>query len=291
MCIEINSIYTNMSITDDDHNIIQKILNNESDYIELKILPEHVEHYEDNYEEYVKIYEGNDFLDIIKYVFPKNEYIDSLYIDYDVGVGWNDIETSLWLSLRQFKSIYIGGCSEDVVKHLSKNKNDKLEKLKLSSFFKSERYIASIVETYESLKCLDLRFANDHDLQRIITLSYSLKKSHIEEFIINYIPDFSYHSFLLELIDCVGKNKRLKRISLYYDGNEKIIKDVIRIPNVLKNNYTLTDFVINGKYNYQDIENTMIRNRKYMMMILLCMNRRIIPRCVFKNMILDAYFV
>jgi hypothetical protein len=254
-------------------------------------LPEHVEHYEDNYEEYVKIYEGNDFLDIIKYVFPKNEYIDSLYIDYDVGVGWNDIETSLWLSLRQFKSIYIGGCSEDVVKHLSKNKNDKLEKLKLSSFFKSERYIASIVETYESLKCLDLRFANDRDLQRIITLSYSLKKSHIEEFIINYIPDFSYHSFLLELIDCVGKNKRLKRISLYYDGNEKIIKDVIRIPNVLKNNYTLTDFVINGKYNYQDIENTMIRNRKYMMMILLCMNRRIIPRCVFKNMILDAYFV
>ena len=58
----------------------------------------------------------------------------------------------------------------------------------------------------------------------------------------------------------------------------------------LTNNYHILNFTVNKSCpNYaQEIIN---RNKEYISTILLCMNKKIIPRYVFKNLILKHLFV
>ena len=58
----------------------------------------------------------------------------------------------------------------------------------------------------------------------------------------------------------------------------------------LINNYTILNFTVNDKqpdYAYEILN----RNKNYAFTVLLCMNRKIIPRCVFKNLILKHLFI
>jgi len=154
------------------------------------------------------------------------------------------------LSTKLFKSIYIGGCSMEVFEYLSKNTNNNLESLRVSEGTDFNMDFGKNIGRYKSLINLDLTFCSNNKVANILS----------SDFIIG--------------------NKMLRKINV----NSEYVNDE-GLLDIFKDNYTLINCTINNKCS-DKIENIMIRNRKYKITILLCMNRRIIPRCVFKNMIL-----
>jgi len=264
-----------------DDNIIKKILDNKSDYTELRIENKHKTHFKHNKSEYLKLYgqrteslcsRSNDFILLIMNALAKNQYINGIYVNHSCI---NSIDTYNLLSVKMFTSIYIHGYSQKVLQFLNTNEN-KVEKLKLSSMaFDVFDEFKKIPETCKLLKSLDItdgRFPNK--------MFEIINRTNITELILHI--DQRSNEIIEQCNIFVTKNKSLRSLH---------IKDIYMMhhempfANIISNNYTLLNVTINGKCN-EKITNIMNRNKKYMMTILLCMNKKIIPRCVFKSMIL-----
>jgi len=248
-----------MDITNDEFNIIQKILNNKSEYTELKITKEHINHFEEFYSEYKKLYDNCNleglcdmklFIEIIKNALIKNDYIDEIYVYRHKEIVWESKLVSKLLPVKMFRSIFIECHSEEVIKFLSVNKEYKVKKLRCSSIYLLGDDISEFLKENESLESLDLAVHHDFcsELTKILNV---LEKTNVKEL------NICCHNFT---------------------------KETMRFLKMLENNYTLINFTINNEYT-DEIKNFIGRNKIYMITILLCMNRRIIPRCVFKNLI------
>jgi len=261
-----------------DDNIIKKILDNKSDYTELRIENKHKTHFKHNKSEYLKLYgqrteslcsRSNDFILLIMNAMTKNEYIDSLYIDHG--------GTDKLLFIKMFRSIYIKSYSLEVLRYLNTHKN-KVEKLQLSSIAFDE--FKKIPETCKLLKSLDISstYIDNTYLHIIFGI---INKTNITELIldIDYRGEKDIETYKM----FISTNKNLKNLH-FKRGFDKFHLNNF-VVDIIFDNYTLLNVTINGKC-YDEVTNIMNRNKKYMMTILLCMNKKIIPRCVFKSMIL-----
>ena len=298
-----------------DDNIIKKILDNKSDYTELRIEEKHVNHFYHNKSEYLKLYgqrteslcfqsfeeteslcfqsfeeteslcsRSSDFILLIMNALVKNQYINGIYVTQFCN---NSIETYIdLLSAKMFTSIYIGGNSQKMLQFLNTNEN-KVEKLKLSSIALDE--FKKIPETCKLLKSLD------------VTLNIPWKMN-IDGFYFqnkifpNNIFEIINRTNITELILCIDRCAKeiIEQCNVWVTKNKSLrslhVKNIHRMHHEIfrsnvSNNYILLNFTINGECD-EKITNIMNRNKKYMMTILLCMNKKIIPRCVFKSMIL-----
>jgi len=255
-----------------DDNVIKSILDNKSDYTELRIDRKHLSHFELNRNKYIKLYGNADLLLLIMNAMEKNEYIDSIYIQCDIIIS--KYKKTKLLSVKMFKSIYIDKYSLEVLEYLNTNEN-RVEKLKLSSILWNN--FEHIPKTCKLLKSLDISqcFLSSTSLKKMFEI---MNKTNIIELIIsiNTWKDIEKYNVF------ISTNNRLKSLHIVHKLN-----NFIEIPFaiIISNNYTLLNVTINGKCN-EKIRNIMNRNKKYIMTILLCMNKKIIPRCVFKSMIL-----
>jgi len=296
-----------------DSNIIQKILENKNEYVELNMKSLHLEHFLNNMDEYEKVYKTNifwtdnnikNFTNLIKYAFTQNTHIDSLHISKFVIFSWMNIfDTNKYnkiksnkiseefvydvLSIRKFKSIYIGDLDYFILKYLNENKNDNLQKIQLSMFFGSIEYnnmLEQVIMKSESIRHLDLKYNLYSNFEYKTDRSYYSKRLNIEQLTLKFaISSFVEDPFFgSKRVKILLKNKYIKRINMY---SEYFSKYKTKVLKCLKKNYTLVNFLVNDKHD-KEIDIIMDRNRKYIMTILLCMNRRKVPRCIFRELIL-----
>jgi len=262
-----------------NYDIVKIILDNKSDYTELRINHEHIMHFYKNQSKYIELYgcskeinfNRSEFPSLIINAMTKNEYINGIYVDLE-SYG---IDASILLSAKTFKSICIYGCSREVINYLNTHEN-KVEKLKLSSLNLSYDVFEKIPETCKLLNSLDIRCTifTKKSLNRIFE---TIHKTNITDLTLSFS---CYSNDLFEEFGMfISKNKTLKSLHVKNDFSN-FIDD-----NIYSNNYTLLNITINNEY-IEKITNITNRNKKYMMTILLCMNKKIIPRCVFKTMIL-----
>jgi len=263
---------------DNDNNIIKKILDNKSDYTELRISDEHIMHFRKNESEYLKLYGYNDYISLIASAMTKNEYIDSIYIDSINSSPSYKYPMFKLLFAKMFTSIYVSNHSLDVMKYLNAHEH-KVTKLKLSSIGHFSGFFCKILENCKSLESLDIQ-CDLFDEKSLDKIFETINKTNIIQLIVSFC---SYLRNLFEEYNMfISKNKSLKSLHITHKflciTNDKLFSNI-------SNNYTLLDVTVNGKCDDQ-ITSITNRNKKYIMTILLCMNKKIIPRCVFKSMIL-----
>jgi len=281
-----NKVYTDYNM-DSEYNLIQKILDNRSDYIELRITDRQTEHFMNNNNEYLKLYGNFDYLTLIKNAMTKNEHISELFMISGYSnqcIFANRYSVNHILSIRMFKSIYIHGYSSDVFDYLIENKNDNLEKLAISSMFSNVVRLRETLENHKLLKSLNLPMAHVSLKQEIDDIFELINKANVTELILSFSSLSMNCNFFEKYEIFVLNNKTLRKLQIKFpDLDEDQYNSFFC---AVTKNYTIIDFKINDGQD-QTIIYTMNRNKKYIMTILLCMNRRIIPRCVFRDLVLD----
>ena len=253
------------------NNIIQRILDNKSDYTELRIQFDDYVHFINNKNEYLKLYGCSDLLLLIKNAIVKNKYISGIYIDYFYHSHrlFHDL-----LDLRMFKSI--NAINREVLQYLNANENI-VERLQICLTAFGINDFSQIPKTCKLLKSLEITCnINKFILNPIFE---TINKTNITELKLIFNSILCKVEMIEQLNAFVLKNKNLKTLHINFEYIDDVFLDAI------SNNYTLLNFMMNNKCN-EKIKNIMDRNMKYTMTILLCMNRRIIPKCVFKSMIL-----
>jgi len=180
------------------------------------------------------------------------------------------------IKLRNWKSIYMAGESYCVIEALISQQYPNLIKVELSQLFPN---CSKFIRNTPSLKHFEFRIYSDDQSIDYIELMQTIHESHIQTLIID---DDSYSSKRnFEFIDSLfeSKIKNLHFKSSYC--NQHVFN--------LTNNYTILNFTENGTLPIY-AEKILDRNRNYAFTVLLCMNRKIIPRCVFKNLVLKHLF-
>lgn len=260
----------------DSLNIIGEILDNKSNYTKLKIKMKHIHHLIDDTDGMVR------FFDSVRNALLKNEHINELIITRRVGWYMDQCEINSILSVKNFKSIYIGMCSLNIYDFLNENTNDNLEKLRLSScsdFYHNREGIFK----HKSLKILDLIFFNDQIVNILRNVLNIIKQTNVIELILRFSENFSKKNKndMVEYFKIIFENKKLRRLNIHDEHFIEYKKEILKL---FKSNNELIDFTINGEHN--EMINITERNKKYLMTIFLCGNKRIVPRCVFRDLIL-----
>ena len=259
-------------------NVIHQILKNDKEYTKLIIGNEHFNHYGRHEIKYCLTYKHDTFSEILIDVLSKNVHINEIYTSADFT---NDMCTYVTIKkiikMKNWKSIFMCGYSCFVLDVLSIQQNPKLIKLTLSQIHLNSDLFLKIVKNTPSLEYFDLDYGYMQTVD-LHVIAQGICESNIKTFIVNDIclTNECTVNFINDIIKCKLRNLHLKTTLSLSAFN-------------LQNNYTLLNFTINNKCPVyaQDI---LKRNEQYIFIILLCMNKKIIPRCVFKNLILSHLF-
>jgi len=279
-----------MDITKNEHNLIKKILDNKSDYTELRITNDNYSHFANNRNEYDELYgsfeetkslcsQTDDLLVLIKNAMTKNEYINQLHMTCGYLMFGSTKSIYELLSIRMFKAIYIERYSKDVLDYLCVNQISTLEKLGLTSICRNIEIFRKVIENCKLLKILNITLEL-YNTQEVYDAFEIINKSNIAELTLNFDLLFIPLDFVIKYGNFVSKNKTLRKLHIHY-FHENI--DFDSFLNIMMINYNIIDFKINDRCD-EKIKN---RNKKYIMTIFLCMNKKIIPRCIFRNLILS----
>jgi len=252
-------------------NIVHKILKNDETFTNLIITTEHQIHYINYKSKYTLIYRNCGFINILIDSLHNNTYINELCVKKIFSHKNGFIEKII--KMKNWKSIYINGLSLDVLHVLSTQQNPQLEKLQLSQISMAYNEFLKTIKNSPSLVHfkLDICGSTKTDLRGIAN---TIQRSNVKSFIIkNAFDPYTDIDFIANIIKC-------KIINLHLINSRNMIKFD------LTNNYTILNFTVN-KICPDYTHNILNRNKKYIFTILLCMNKKIIPRCIFKNLILS----
>jgi len=262
-------------------NVIYRILKNDETYTKLIIQKEQFAHYIKYQSEYHSTYNYDcnpNFTNILTGELHNNTYVNELYITLKNYGRVSRCEKAEFIKkiikMRNWKSIYVFGQSDNVLDALLAQQNPKLVKLQLSQLFENVDKFLKIIQSINSLEELELDLYCIHSNFSVI--AQTICESNIKTLIIKslFLPTNS------KFIDILNGSKvrTLQFVDCFY-----LEFDLI-------NNYTILNFTVNDKqpdYAYKILN----RNKNYAFTVLLCMNRKIIPRCVFKNLILKHLFI
>jgi len=281
-----------MDSFESEFNVIHQLLKNEETYAKLIIGYDQFMHYYKYYLEYCSTYNDNDhngdyyFVNMVINALQNNTYVNEIYMKNTFCDMTNIIARSEFIKkltgMRNWKSIYICGESENVLDALLDRQNPNLMKLKLSNIhLKFQKFIQNtpFLEEFE----FDLYTTPQKNYPAIIQ---GICESNIKTLIINniFFPSESFESlinfepkFINDIIKCKIRNLHLRNSS---HTNKFDLMD----------NYTILNFMVN-EIQPDYAQEILYRNRNYALTVLLCMNRKIIPRCIFKNCILKHLFI
>ena len=269
-------------------NIIHQLLKNDETYTKLIVKKEHYSHYAIYKVKYDSIYgisEPEQYFPILINVLHNNTHVNEIYMDINGFSRETDDDiteftaefTKKIIKMKDWKSIYIQGESDSVLDALLTQQNPKLMKLELSQIFFNSDKLLKIFQNTNSLEEFELCISNTPEINfcEIIEI---IHESNIKTVIINDITCIISHSkFINSLSKCKMRNLHLKNLRYICEFD-------------LTHNCTLMNFTVNGiQPNYA--QETLNRNKNYVFIVLLCMNRKIIPRCVFKNLIVKHLFI
>jgi len=254
-------------------NVINNLLKNNETYTKFTLKQKHYNHYNTNKSMYRITYNYNNFKHMIINALQKNTHVNEIYITITIADQnkWEGYFIDKIIKMKNWKSIFVYGQSAKVLDALLCNQNQKLIKLELSQICSNGEKFLKIIQNTPSLEHFELDIAciQDTDLPFVI---HAIYESNIQTLILNNIHIINSSN---KFIDDVLKSK-IKNIHLKYSNTNDFD---------LTNNYHILNFSINGKCSNYALE-ILNRNKLYIFTILLCMNRKIIPRCVFKNLIL-----
>jgi len=258
-----------------EQNIIEQILKNDPNYTNLKITNEHINHYYVYDTQYMFIYAQASFDIILINALNKNSYISSictcLYPIFEFD------ENIKLLLQRPFKSINLYKYGRSIIDYLHETQNYNVEKLELCPVSFNGDKIAKYIEMNKSLKhlILDDTWWLETNVQLIIK---SLKYSTLETLTLKR-DIFDVQNWII--CDIIKTNSKIKQLYICdaYHTNLYDIKDA------LLNNFNIIDFKINNVY-HDEFNEILERNKKYQIMLHMCINKRIIPKCVSLNCLL-----
>jgi len=266
-----------MDSFESDFNVIHKILKNDEAYTKLIIRKRYSSHYCGYKKIYKKKYGNIYFVEMLIDALYNNIYVNEIYIaddidDYD-GFAYGLIRKMI--KMRNWKSIYVNTYSASVLDALSSQQNSNLVRLQLSSINLSGDKFLKLVQNSHFLEYFEANL-KDSECEHRHKISQAIRESNIKTLIFN---NFSIQHMDLKFMDNIINSKirnfHLTSCKFYNEFN-------------LINNYTILNFTVN--YICPDYaQNILKRNKQYILTILLCMNRKIIPRCVFKSMILNEF--
>jgi len=266
-----------MDSFESDFNVIHKILKNDEAYTKLIIRKRYSSHYCGYKKIYKKKYGNIYFVEMLIDALYNNIYVNEIYIadDIDDYDGFAHGLIRKMIKMRNWKSIYVNTYSASVLDALSSQQNSNLVRLQLSSINSYRHKFLELMQHVPYLEHLELDLT-DSSSKDISNISQAINESNIKTFIIN---DTSGEQIYSKFIDNIIKSK----IRNFHLNMNKSCSEFNLI-----NNYTILNFSVNGicpDYAQKIIN----RNKHYILTILLCMNRKIIPRCVFKSMILNKF--
>jgi len=260
-----------------EFNIIHKIIENNETYTKLIIMPHHCNHYAAFMTQYCSTYRNNDFEQMLTNALYNNTFINEIYTDvyFSTNNGWRGVKQIIHAKI--WKSIYIGGYSSMVLDTLLTQQNPNLTKLKLSQICKNGDNLLKVTRNTSTLENFELSLSGSTN-EDLPNISQAVYESNIKTLTIHDICETHINlKFIDNIIKCKTRNLHLK--NLYH-----------LIEFDMTNNYNILNFTIDDiSPNY--IQNILNRNKKYIFTVLLCMNKKIIPRCVFKNLILKSLFI
>jgi len=260
----------------DPNNIIKIILDNESHRKKLKISEDNERHFDCNKNAYLEMYGSDNLWILINDALAKNQYIEKLEFD---NVSTPTKMVFAMPSLKKMKSIYIPYHSYAILKYANTNEHN-LEKLNVFLFM-NERIIEflKIPHTCKKLKKLTVEFGDTDKVEGINKVVFdTLNETDITKLHLTLRTD-------LFICDFIKKNTTIKYMHIKYSS--RLIND--DLINSISQNYTLLRFTSSDKYDHR-ITNIMERNKKYITTIYLCINKKIVPRLLFKNIILKYIF-
>jgi len=263
-----------MDVFYDKFNIIEQILKNDPMYTILTITSKNVKHYNNFKKLYHKKYNNKSYCSIIFDSLTKNDYIDELDIQ---GIIFDCSLNILKLLQKPYKSIYMFNYGHNVLDCLINTKNSTVEKLKVNPLQCNGKIISNFITVNKSLKNLALAGQDiEHDMSIIMK---SLNNSNIETLSLERLSLRSIPTdMIINIIDTCTK---IKNLYLYdrYTNNVSLFFDS------LSKNFNIIDFEINN-IKCNKINEILERNKKYFMTIFMCVNKRIIPKCVSMNLII-----
>ena len=219
------------------------------------------------------------FTNILTGELHNNTYVNELYITLKNYGRVSRCEKAEFIKkiikMRNWKSIYVNTYSASVLDALSSQQNSNLVRLQLSSINLSGDKFLKLVQNSHFLEYFEANL-KDSECEHRHKISQAIRESNIKTLIFN---NFSIQHMDLKFMDNIINSKirnfHLTSCKFYNEFN-------------LINNYTILNFTVN--YICPDYaQNILKRNKQYILTILLCMNRKIIPRCVFKSMILNEF--
>jgi len=275
-------------------NIIHQLLKNDETYTKLIIEDRHREHFNKYKSEYYITYNCNGavtFKNTLIDILDKNTHVNEIYMTvcnfgFETACENNKFVKKI-IKIKSWKSVYMFGESDSVLDALLSQQNPQLIKLKLSQIFTNGHKLVKLFQNTNrwfigqsltpSLKIFELNISTTlgDNFTKIIE---AIQKSNIKTVIISNIHcELSDFEFINNLFNCKIMNLHLNDLRYKCEFN-------------LTHNYTLMNFTVNGiQPNYA--QETLNRNKNYVFTVLLCMNRKIIPRCVFKSLILKDLFI
>ena len=274
-----------MNSFESEYNIIHQILKNDQTYTKLIYDYAQYYHYEKYESEYQSRYNSDNqyqqFANILTGELHNNTYVNELYMTQD-NCGcvsrYEKVEfIKKIIKMRNWKSIYVCGQSDSVLDALLAQQNLKLVKLQLSQLFENVDKFLKIIQSTPSLKEFELCISSTPEMD-FCEIIKAILESNIKTLI---LCDISSRTTDFEFINGLFKSN----IRNFHLKNSLCTNDFDLI-----NNYTILNFTVNDKqpdYAYKILN----RNKNYAFTVLLCMNRKIIPRCVFKNLIVKHLFI
>jgi len=279
-------------------NIIHQILKNEEKYTKLIFEQKQYDHYVRHCFDYHLKYNDNpnqSFINILINVLHNNTYVNEIYItisNFSIArtskvIGFGDTESiKQIIKMKNWKSIYIYGESDDVLNALLSQQNQKLTKLKLSQIHSNgDKLLKLFVNTNRWF----IRQSLTPSLKEFELCISSTPESNYSD-IITAIRESNIKTLIFFDISCAETDLKFINGLLKLQIRNLYLKNSSRTNEYdLINNYTILNFTENGTLPIY-AEKILDRNRNYAFTVLLCMNRKIIPRCVFKSLVLTHLF-
>jgi len=261
-------------------NIIHTILKNDETYTKLELNNNHYSHWIKHKKMYMMTYKKtthcNILMSFLVYALCENPHINEIWITVSLDGTINLIEKII--TSRHWKSIFVSGHSLSIIRILSLKNNNSLTKLKLSSILNISDSIDNFMKHSHLLEYFEFNLIHADTIDSQKCIAESIKKSNIKTLVIN-VDICNSHEFIKDIIQ--GK---IRNIHLNFINEQNLY------PFNLTNNHNILNFTVN-KICPDHTQEIINKNKCYMFTILLCMNKKIIPRCVFKNLILKHLFM
>jgi len=258
-------------------NIIKKIQeNNEDTTLCIR---------QSDYDDYVT-YDSRYARNMLVNTLNNNKHINELMVAYhgDSGTLTHDI-----LEYGGFNSIIMNSYNDSINATIMQCLNDNhyfnLIKLKLGSVNTSYNRLSVFLKMNHSLETLQIScsWKSHQPITRIIS---ELHKSNIKTLTINFTGSkqnkiYSYINNILKIDTAISRLHIVNDASYY---RYSLVGNFDMIGPTLIKNHNIIEFTIESESHF-GMEAYTLTNKNRFLVILMCFNRRIIPKCVSMNLI------